>query len=362
MRRQLSGGVGRHLLRIICVVGMALGNTELAAAQSFLPKLGGPGGGSFEETCPAGSDLAGFMLGTADDVDAIQINCIFPTSTGQASPANSSMLGALQQSFGNAGPRSVNILVGKSHGGVRGVPRALLCPAAIPVVLGISIESEGAETVIVNSIALYCGRAIASQPVPSLPNAIFEGPRYNRSAPWMGIGIGGTPSFPDTQYQNCPSGQVAIGIHGRSGLWVDAIGLICGAPRSPPQPQPSPITSIGRVPSTGPQSPPRTGSICDAARAARARNSPAAPNLEAQCSAQRSPISSIGRVGGASAPNGPRLPICDAAASARARNSPAAPNLEAQCAAYRAANPAPPEPAPQDVPPEEQPADDPPQD
>ena len=43
-------------------------------------------------------------------------------------------------------------------------------------------------------------------------------------------------------------------------------------------------------------------------------------------------VKSIGRVGAPSTP-GPRRPICEAARDARARNSPAAPNLEAQCRA-----------------------------
>jgi hypothetical protein len=73
--------------------------------------------------------------------------------------------------------------------------------------------------------------------------------------------------------------------------------------------------------------------ICDAARSARARNSPAAPNLEVQCQAAQGRVKSIGRVRVPSRPSGPPIPICDAARSARARNSPAAASLEAQCLA-----------------------------
>jgi hypothetical protein len=65
---------------------------------------------------------------------------------------------------------------------------------------------------------------------------------------------------------------------------------------------------------------------------ARMRNSPAAPNLEAQCAASKTPVKSIGRVGIPSTPGPPR-PICDAARDARLRNSSAAPNLETQCRA-----------------------------
>ena len=89
---------------------------------------------------------------------------------------------------------------------------------------------------------------------------------------------------------------------------------------------------LGRVPTTG-SAPQR--SICDAARDARARNSPAAPGLEAQCRASQGPGKVLGRV--PTAGSAPQRSICDAARDARARNSPAAPGLEAQCRASQQA-------------------------
>jgi hypothetical protein len=91
-----------------------------------------------------------------------------------------------------------------------------------------------------------------------------------------------------------------------------------------------------------------TRSICDLARQARARNSPAAPGLEAKCAAEggqaaASPppqpsapgtVKRQGRVRVEGAPaTKPSAPICELARVARARNSPAAPGLEAKCAA-----------------------------
>jgi hypothetical protein len=55
------------------------------------------------------------------------------------------------------------------------------------------------------------------------------------------------PAFPGESvfgdiYNYCPGGEAVIGIQGRSGLFVDAIGLICGAfteaNPSPPEPRP----------------------------------------------------------------------------------------------------------------------------
>jgi hypothetical protein len=94
--------------------------------------------------------------------------------------------------------------------------------------------------------------------------------------------------------------------------------------------------SLGRV-----KVPPTTDatpqSICDSARSARARNSPAAPALEAQCQASGEiQYKSLGRVKTSATTNLPPRTICESAQSARARNSPAAPALEAQCKAQEA--------------------------
>ena len=114
-----------------------------------------------------------------------------------------------------------------------------------------------------------------------------------------------------------------------------------GGGAAPPPTRPEPVKTIGRV-NVGPvtPSPPSTSPfpICDSARSARARNSPAAPNLEAQCRAQGgdpSPIvKTIGRVNvGPVAPSTGQVSICDRARDSRARNSPVAPQLEAQCRA-----------------------------
>lgn len=57
-----------------------------------------------------------------------------------------------------------------------------------------------------------------------------------------------------------------------------------GQPKAKP---PTVVSSIGKVNIGTPSTPPAHRTICEAARDARARNSPAAPNLEAQCRASR---------------------------------------------------------------------------
>ena len=317
-----------------------------ALAQSYLPKIGGSGGSSFDARCPAGQYLTGMDLFAADDVDAVRPICITSSPTGNIgySPSNDSFAW---------------------HGGRGGAPTNVMCPPRSPVVLGVAIESEGVDTTIVNSIALYCGTlANESQTVANYPSAMFEGPRYQASKGFLGILIDGNSGNPRLGQTNCPSGQVAIGIHGRSGTWVDAIGLVCDAPQGLSKPVPY----IGRIGTGTPSGP--AMSLCERAADARTRNSPVAARLEAMCRQQPArplartnataasvpmtarssaePVRSIGRSNGGSLP--PRRPICDAAADARARNSPMADRLQANCDAYLASLPPAPELDPAEAP------------
>jgi hypothetical protein len=296
------------MTRQLAFLCLLVGAGGTAHADAYLPTIGGAGGGQYITPCPAGQNLGGFQLRSGDDVDAIRPACVISQGPSEiiAPPVATSWTG-----------------------GSGGSERWVVCPATTPIVIGMYVQWEGVDTITVNSIHLYCGKAVAvAQALPAQPAAIFDAPRYVPSAGWGGIGIDGDDASRGSASQTCPQGQVAIGVHGRSGVWLDSMGLICGAPRITMPAGGAPVKSLGRVVSTAPPGPPI--SICDAAKNARARNSPAAPGLEAQCLASRPPVKSLGRV-----PTpfnaGPPRPICDVAKEARARNSPAAPNLESQC-------------------------------
>ena len=95
--------------------------------------------------------------------------------------------------------------------------------------------------------------------------------------------------------ESCPPGLVAVGVHGRSGDLLDAMGLICDQPKVQGSGnlgkalgalsgvKPGPVKAVGRV--KAPVTDERPRPICDLAREARARNSPSAAGLEAQCRA-----------------------------------------------------------------------------
>jgi hypothetical protein len=108
-------------------------------------------------------------------------------------------------------------------------------------------------------------------------------------------------------------------------------------------PAPEPVRPQRRVPSA--ENPLRAPlAICEAARQARARSSPAAPGLEKSCrdagpAGEIAPVRAQARVkvDPTAAPTSPSRPICDVAQVARARSSPAAPGLEKSCRAELAA-------------------------
>ncbi len=262
------------LSRLICVSAAMLFFVLSAQAQTdvILPPIGGNGGNHFNARCPQGQLLAGVELRTGDDVDAIRPLCV--TAHGPA----------------EVGPP---VPGGIWFGGNGGSPRQLVCPRDAPIVTNMSVRAQGVDTVVVDRFILECGTAATTQRKydQSYPSHVgFEEHDLNYAYTHPGqsfLGLGSRPDkVPETYgYQRCADyGLVAVGINGRSGVWLDAVGLICGSPTlTPKAAPPEPVKAIGRVklPPTG--APPRP--ICEVAREARARNSPAAPGLEAQCRA-----------------------------------------------------------------------------
>jgi hypothetical protein len=226
-----------RLVRVACVVLIGLWACD-AEAQTRLPSLGGPGGGPFESLCPAGV-LRGVELRVADDVDAIKPIC------GLVDPQ------------GGLGPVTV---IEPWRGGTGGIVRRLICPGRMPAVVGAVIEAEGDNTIIVNQFTLICGRAdgSTSPPAPPLTMVEFIGPRIQPSG---GL-VANFTVFVPPETTLCAQGDVAVGIHGRHGIWLDRVGLVCVRP-SPPSPPP-PIRRLGRR-----EAGPDTRTACQIARDAR---------------------------------------------------------------------------------------------
>ena len=186
------------------MAGAGLSTTGLAAkTDAVLPPIGGGGGGQFVARCSPGKYLAGFEAWVADDVDAIRPLCI--SANGM-------------RATGAPEPYPLK------YGGDGGTfTRQLTCPADAPVVAGMYVQYEGVTTV-VNRIHLFCDRPAGGQSPGALPSAVFDGPAASKTSAYQGFG---------ERTQRCPPGLVGVGINGRSGRWLDAVGLICGAPAPP---------------------------------------------------------------------------------------------------------------------------------
>ena len=180
--------------------------TSASAQPAVLPQLGGSGGAHFEAFCIEGTLLAGFQLRVGDDVDAIRAVCVAVSPSGEPGrqvPHRSR--------FGGTGG---------------GADRELLCSRDAPVVIGIRVGYEGATTVI-NSIHLFCGKAAGTWRLTEFPSATFDGPQFTSDQRGP---LSGAFSIGDSDLQQCPTGLVGVGMTGRSGKWLDALGLVCGEP------------------------------------------------------------------------------------------------------------------------------------
>lgn len=238
-----------------------------AQQDAELPSMGGGGGSPFLARCPQDQYLAGFRLRVGDDIDAIRPICA--TFTVETEITTYYVWGVPQEAkrykYG-AGPL---VPYSSIFGGPGGHDQDLLCPSEYPIVTGMHIEIEGRNTQTVNSIQLFCWGGEGSRisrdcapdgiPVKALcpdqdPAAEFKAPELWSVFPRIHIGFAEdeqhcrgavkkpyveAPQIYDSRsgvfvrggvgYQPEPEpGLVAVGINGRSGIWLDAVGLICG--------------------------------------------------------------------------------------------------------------------------------------
>ena len=329
------------LSRLIGVAAAMLFCVLSAQAQRdwILEPIGGGGGDKFVGRCPQGQLLAGFELRTGDNVDSIRVICVAAYGPADAGPP---VTGG--ERFGGDGGSRTEQLVCRRE--------------AAPIVIAMYVDWRGYDTPVVRKIHLFCGAAVVTQNPRQIPDATFDGRKADLSAKADVFGTA-TPYHGYDGRQHCPDEFAPVGINGRAGALLDAVGLICGAlkltpkpPPPPPKPEPEPVKALGRVKLPPGTTPGPSLSICEYAREARTRNSPAAPGLEEKCRAAgaageippKAPVKAIGRVKvpPGTTPTGPPVSICEYAREARARNSPAAPGLEAKCRAAGAAGETPP--------------------
>ena len=213
-------------LRATLLAGLAAACISPSFATD-LPTVGGGGGGAFRTACGPHGFLAGIRGRTGDWIDAIEAVCV--------------RYDAQSQSAGPSAP------IGDVYGGSGGGGRASVCPPGMAV-RGWEIASlDNGGQVLVQYIRPSC------QPLPIRGSASTTVGAF--------FGGNGATDGSRTRAFSCPDGQLAVGMHGASGAYIDRVGLICreapfilGRPTPAPAPPPTKTTSgpaqviVGRTP------------------------------------------------------------------------------------------------------------------
>jgi hypothetical protein len=187
-----------------CPFALLLGT--MAHAQSDRTHaVGGDGGGAFDIQCPRYAYLAGFRFRIGDDMDAVSPVCAAISESGAR---------------GSLSPPSAHAFAGTPNADIR----EAVCPDAVraPFVKRLEVHAEGTRIQIVNGIRFWCGPANGAEVGPAYE---ARGPKARRTST-RSI-FAGSSTLPTYQIVACPNGQASAGIHGRAGLFVDALGLVC---------------------------------------------------------------------------------------------------------------------------------------
>lgn len=183
------------------VLALALGATapELVAAQqlrlltvSRTSSFGGPGGGNFEIACPFGSVMTGLRARSGEWIDALSPIC--------------SRYVRGNQTLGEIDPQPFS-------GGNGGGEAFIRCAPRRGVIVGLELFQADNRWGSVGHIVVNCGDYLKpSQFWNKLPG----------SADFLGQSQRGRRAT-----LKCASPLIAGGIFGRSGIYVDRLGLSC---------------------------------------------------------------------------------------------------------------------------------------
>lgn len=162
--------------------------------------LGGGGGGPFRADCPNGWALTGVNVTIGIDMNSVSPVCS-PTFAG-LSYEGTTHLGT----YGDA----------KDHSGY--------ASCAPNLMQGMDVGTSHAN--IVHHLQLVCLTPDGGTYIAIIQKADNSGPLTHGGADQRNERTG------------CPPGEFAVGLYGRAGAYVDAVGILCGkvaaAPRAPP--------------------------------------------------------------------------------------------------------------------------------
>lgn len=218
-----SGRTTAGTLRsLVFLLGLLVIGTP--ARGQDLPIRGGPGGAAFRQQCGEREYVVGFEARGGSWVDAVRVLCApWVRNTHAVGPA------ATPSGFA---------------GGSGGTVRIVRCPAATEAVTGIEFSVtrdlgtlDVNDPELVTGFSFMCGKLEPPHEQREQRHVVVSAEHFFASAP-KGVGTTGR-DVSILQPQSCPAGTAAIGLRGRAGQYVDALGLICGA-------APTPVAAMGQ--------------------------------------------------------------------------------------------------------------------
>lgn len=207
---RIHDGRKRRVASAVFSIAACLAAPEAEAAKDFAP-IGANGDAGFHDICPMGQYLVGLRVRSGSWVDQMSITCAPVMTNGSTAEAKS-------------------FYHGPARGGNGGSPSEKGC-AADHIVDGIGLHMTAGNRQ-VREFVLYCDSTTGNR-------------RHS-------VSVGNTAGTFPSITQKCPGGEAAIGIQGRFGKHVNAVGLICrsnpkvvvNAPSAPQQPSQGTGTSL----------------------------------------------------------------------------------------------------------------------
>ncbi|HET9962427.1 MAG TPA: hypothetical protein VFQ34_08845 [Nitrospiraceae bacterium] len=186
----------RHRLVLSALVllsGLVLAAANVAFATDLGPD-GGPGGNPFRFECPKGSYIVGFQAKTGEWIDRLQPICApwMPKSNG-------------------FGPITLGPSFGQSRGGQTDVTNCNDSGVTNRAITRLDVLFLRSVSKLVALMYGDCNSVTS-------PRGPLKG--------WT-VGHSKTSYFPNSATYECPFGELVTGIHGRQGLYIDAIGITC---------------------------------------------------------------------------------------------------------------------------------------
>lgn len=187
---------------LMALVALLLPFTTIANA-TVTEVFGGPGGGQFTQSCPEGKAMVGLRVTAGAWIDGFALLCEAPVANRQEVGWIGGRGGSVQEVYCASGQFVTGVF------------------------LTFTLSSEH-ERRYVNSIGMVCSSSseegvqeicVSTQ---DLDVPVADACQYR----WVTSGYDRYKS--PAQTIDCPAGEVLIGLHGRAGDYVDALGMICG--------------------------------------------------------------------------------------------------------------------------------------